>query len=240
MKKLTRTEEAVRFEAEIQNQTLYDYPAKGEHARLVNSYTMPRSFTMPFRYTFDFPYLVTNKGQVINAETGIILPQYLSKSVKDKHADKAYLKVSLRQDGQWVMHSVSRLTAFVWCDNAKCKRCVHHIDVNPRNNRAENLIFVNDEEHSCARNLILAGDMKTYYEFIDEVRRDNEGVKNGRWIKNPQYGQIEDAYFGTHLMLTPNGYEEYMQRRDMRDVPYEDVIGEYWASRFPYDGDIMG
>ena len=82
--------------------------------------------------------------------------------------------------------------------------------------------------------------MKAYYDFIDEVRRDNEGGKSGRWIKNPQYGQIEDAYFGTHLMLTLDGYEAFMSRRDMRDVPLGDVIGEYWAPNFPYGGDIAG
>jgi len=82
-------------------------------------------------------------------------------SVRQQRIIKSYLKGNNRigvniysQNGKRVFESIHRLVALVFVSNPLCKPIVHHINCNPHDNSASNLLWCTHDEHvNLHRNL---------------------------------------------------------------------------------------
>lgn len=98
-------------------------------------------------------YLVSNYGRIYSFKNKAIKNK--KKSFKKKHKRRKtielYLMTRLVDDNGVLSNSIyiHRLVAFVFCvnDDTEHKTEVHHIDVNPLNNKADNLVWLTPEEH---------------------------------------------------------------------------------------------
>lgn len=85
-------------------------------------------------------YMISNFGRVYSFKHKKILKY-------DVHADN-YLEVKLkRNDGKFEHVKVHRLVARAFINNPEQKPIVHHIDCDPANNKADNLMWVTKDEH---------------------------------------------------------------------------------------------
>lgn len=234
----TRTEETIHIENTLRNQILYDYPCKGENARLINSFKMPTNVGNPYTYVFDYPYFVTDKGQIINATNGETMDQYLNVTKESDKKDKAYLKVSLRQSGDFRMYYVHRLVAYAWCPNNKGKYLVHHIDCDAQNNNANNLIFVTQDEQTYAHALIRTGNVDAYAEYIERIRGDNgKQFKDVCCVLNPGF-EITGCG-GECLWITQKGYDMLKQGVSWNEVLTTEIRGEGTGFQNMYEDTII-
>lgn len=98
-------------------------------------------------------YLVSNYGRIYSFKNKTIKNK--KKSFKKKHKRRKtielYLMTRLVDDNGVLSNSIyiHRLVALVFCPNSdpEHKTEVHHIDVNPLNNKADNLVWLTPEEH---------------------------------------------------------------------------------------------
>lgn len=84
-------------------------------------------------------YLVTEKGDVINAKTG--------KTLKKMALPSGYLRVKLYKNASPKMFMVHRLVATAFNQMCNGKNQVNHIDGNKANNSCENLEWVTQSEN---------------------------------------------------------------------------------------------
>lgn len=90
-----------------------------------------------------FPgYEVSDQGNVRNKETG----KYLSTKHQDR--GKLYCQVCLKRDGTYANKMVHRIVAEAFIPNPDKKPQVHHKNKNKGDNRADNLEWVTQREHS--------------------------------------------------------------------------------------------
>ncbi len=85
-------------------------------------------------------YMVSNFGRVYSLKQDKILRYNVVTGNR--------LEVKLkRTDGKFEHVKVHRLVAAIFNRNPQNKPIVHHIDCNPQNNRADNLMWVTADEH---------------------------------------------------------------------------------------------
>ena len=117
------------------------------------------------RHEYLNQFWVSNKGEVFNATKC-----HLIDSNKDTDG---YIKVNLpKAEGRDTPY-LHRIVAYLFCPNAKYKDEVHHINVNPNDNRASNLIWVTDYEHRKLHKL-WDTDKKAYWRYVNQIRRENK------------------------------------------------------------------
>lgn len=85
-------------------------------------------------------YLISNFGRVYSTKHKKILKPYICTSY-------GYLLVKLGSAYKFKNYKLHRLVAETFVDNPDNKSVVHHKDGNPKNNRADNLMWVTAEEH---------------------------------------------------------------------------------------------
>lgn len=123
-------------------------------------------------------YLVSNMGRAFN--TG---KQELCRLYPDKDGTK-YVKVSLEQcpDGHknYNIHQLIAL-GFVFNPDPEHKVIVHHIDGNPENNKANNLLWLSTVEHGTAHSL-KNNDLAQYCLQVAEWRKEQPIKITGKLI----------------------------------------------------------
>ena len=90
---------------------------------------------------FNGLYFVSNYGRVLSLKNDGY------KLMKPFVCGDGYLYLDLRKDNKDITSRVHRLVAKAFIDNPDNKPIVHHKDRNRQNNVADNLVFVNSEEH---------------------------------------------------------------------------------------------
>ena len=117
------------------------------------------------RHEYIDQYWVSNQGEVFNATKC-----HLIESSKDANG---YMKVNLQKSENRETPYLHRIVAYVFCPNARYKDDVHHINGNPKDNRASNLIWVTDSEHRKMHNLMKT-DKKAYWQYVKQIRKANK------------------------------------------------------------------
>lgn len=88
-------------------------------------------------------YFISSEGRVLS----LCLDGY--KLMQPFIGGDGYCYVDLRKDGEDIKCRVHRLVAKAFIDNPENKPIVHHKDKNRRNNRASNLQWLTQEEHTA-------------------------------------------------------------------------------------------
>ena len=114
-------------------------------------------------------YVITKSGDIVSLKRG-------NKIVKPQPNGKGYLRVHICGE----MHFVHRLVAEKYVPNPENKPQVNHKDGNKRNNSADNLEWVTNQEnrdhavksglHSCGEN----SNSKLTWEAVDYIRSHPE------------------------------------------------------------------
>ena len=96
---------------------------------------------------YEGKYQISNLGNVMSLHFKRSLTnKKLLKPMPDGRY--GYLKVMLRDNGNYKMKTIHRLVAEAFIPNPEGKPNVNHIDSNPKNNRADNLEWCTPE-HNC-------------------------------------------------------------------------------------------
>lgn len=166
-------------------------------------------------------FLISNKGNIINSHN--------LKKRKPQEVDHGYMQISLynhsRKGTQPLVH---QLVALLWCPNHLGKWEIHHIDGNPKNNVAINLLWVigkqdeKDSEHYTLHRLLNAGKMEEYNNMIEKIKNDNSypvGIRPSRVIQNLNYPDNQNCY----MYVTPESYDTWIETKNEGDLV---IIGE--------------
>lgn len=87
--------------------------------------------------------------KVINILFGYQIRHLKEKYIKPKVNSNNRLQVRLWKDGVKEQKQIHVIVAEAFIPNPNGYDVVHHIDHNPQNNRADNLIWMSKEEHSA-------------------------------------------------------------------------------------------
>lgn len=118
------------------------------------------------RYEMKYSYFVSNCGNVYSTDTGIKL--------KPDCKEYGHQYVNLTFKTGIIKHVyIHRLVAYFFCHNKLCKNYVHHLNKNPHDNRARNLLWVTDAQHKRLHKLYNS-DRKAYWSLVSEIRRENK------------------------------------------------------------------
>lgn len=114
-------------------------------------------------------YYISNYGRVYNK----YYDRYLKPGRQNKN--RKYIRVVLSKDGKSKYYLLHRLVAEAFCEKKEGMNIIHHIDNNPLNNRADNLMWCNQSYN-----------VKQAY--IDGLIKDRKGInnpnyRNGNYIK---------------------------------------------------------
>ena len=93
---------------------------------------------------YDTDYYVSNKGEVYNQKTHILLKQSITPA--------GYNRLSIRENQKTVSKFVHKMMAEVWIDDYQEGDIINHKDGNKSNNQLDNLEIVNKKEnalHAC-------------------------------------------------------------------------------------------
>lgn len=108
-------------------------------------------------------YVITNYGRIFNLT-------YRKVISTDTKCTNGYIQSKLNG----IIFTNHGLVAYFFCDNAKSKKEVHHIDGNKTNNHFDNLIYCTREEHARLHKLMKLKQWDKYYEYIEQIRADNK------------------------------------------------------------------
>lgn len=97
-------------------------------------------------------YFISNHGRILSLKLGGY------KLLQPFIIDGGYLGIDLRQSGTRHIYRVHRLVAEAFLDNPDNKRFCHHKDRDRKNNRADNLLWVSQEEHDKIHKELEAAD----------------------------------------------------------------------------------
>ncbi|MCD8049939.1 MAG: HNH endonuclease [Clostridia bacterium] len=122
-----------------------------------------------YRHEYDFRYFVSNTGLIFNLDSKV----YLTPDIKN-----TYQYINLKKNGKFVHRYIHNLVAYCFCNGMARHGVnrVHHIDENPLNNNAKNLIYVTSAEHGELHKLLKSEDKedkKAYRQRIKEIRKAN-------------------------------------------------------------------
>lgn len=193
---------------------------QGDSLRPLDCFNNVRgSYYNPLKRKTSQCYLVSYYGHIYNMDRKIERSQ-----CKVAHD---YLNVTIAQHGKKYDTGVHRLVAFVWCDNAKGKPEVHHIDGNRKNNRADNLIWVTSKEHKLADKLLGiakdTGNFEEYNAYIEEMKQDNLCTENMHCILD----SYDDEHF-YFLYITDKAYKDLQRGKyEKENIPIGDIAGEF-------------
>lgn len=179
--------------------------------------TCPRvhkCFGNPTKFQSSIIFAVGDGGTIVNVNTMRQMTPYKT--------GNGHLQVNLQNGYQ---PEVQTLVGLLHCDNGKLKSIFHHINGKKQDNRAVNLLAVNDDEHKKAHRLFDAiTNAKTqeelnaaeiaYQEFIAEVQKDNaETVKEDLRV-------IDDLDFPgeAYMFVTEDSYQTFLETGNESDL----------------------
>lgn len=218
------------------------YRPYGDIALEYDEYCKPLTFTLaanalkdPRKYETDIPYLVTNKGRIISLKSQTELEQTLSSD----HA-----QVKLMVGGNDVTYKVHRLVALMFCPNRLLKCCVHHIDGNPLNNCADNLIWVTYEEHGKCHQLKKKTDaesVKKYKQYIKMIQKENAWRPGERVVCIPHPDYMSDDSRQYFMYITKEAYDKHQAGAtwDVALAPYDTGRGKNRSLQTPIVGEFV-
>lgn len=90
---------------------------------------------------FEGIYEISNLGNVKSIKNNIILKPFINKKLYNRKT------VSLHKKGVQKIYKVHRLVASAFIPNPKNKKCINHLDNDPRNNNVLNLEWVTHKEN---------------------------------------------------------------------------------------------
>jgi hypothetical protein len=97
------------------------------------------------------------------------------------------------------------LVALYWCANKLFKQLVHHINNNPVDNRASNLLWVTYEQHEALHKLLDLEKEKEYFKLVESIKKEN-----GCYEKKTTYFLIdEELSDNENLSVYTTKYEGY-------------------------------
>lgn len=123
-----------------------------------------------FVYEFAFMYLASDQGNIYNFSSGCPV------TIVDDET-RSYLRVALikKENGKHIVRHVDihRLVAYAFCPRRPDRNCIHHININAKDNRAKNLIWVTSQEHHELHNLY-KNNKSFYRKRIKEIQKENK------------------------------------------------------------------
>ena len=110
-------------------------------------------------------YGVTRDGAVFNLISGVQLA--------DNPTSHEYRQVCLTGiNGRHIFVLTHRLVAFTWCSNSRFVSIAHHINGNRSDNSCDNLIWLSNDEHNKAHQLLReANDSKNWQRYNNYIRQ---------------------------------------------------------------------
>lgn len=215
--------EALRYhqqkQEEKQNGKYLDFDIT-EAFKFLPSFPRTNRVINPQKYRGQIVYAIGCNGTIINTNRMCRVEPYLT--------GNGHLQVKLFDRIQPV---VQQLVAMMWCNNAKCKNKVHHIDGDKQNNSQKNLLCVNDEEHGKLHSLMdkmknykkngeVEKEMiakKEYLDLVNSIEADNsECVEDLRII--PHLDFSSDGKVKYYHYVTEESYQKYLITQNEGDL----------------------
>jgi len=170
------------------------------------------------------------KGQTVYAVgcNGTILNTNRTCKVEPYTTGNGHLQVKLFNR---IQPGVHQLVSLMWCNNAKHKNNVHHIDGNKKNNNYKNLLCANDAEHGKLHSLMDAvkkhhnnGNVeaaktaqKEYLDYVRTIEIDNmESTEDLRII--PHLDFSSDGKVTYYHYVTEESYQKYLISQNEGDL----------------------
>ena len=121
-------------------------------------------------------FYITQYGRMIDTEKWVLVTPNAIPEKRRKKEDPDYrIQFCVKENGKTATFNAARLVALFFCPNRRRKGEVHHIDIDPSNNKYENLIWVTKTEHKELRRLCNAGQMDEYDAMLERIERNNGG-----------------------------------------------------------------
>lgn len=176
----------------------------------------------PLKYKVSRRYMVSYYGRIFDIDYNNVI------ELKQYKNNRGYMRVSLAQFSNSVLILVHRIVALIWCDNKKNKPYVHHIDGDPSNNKADNLVWVTRKEHNAAHELLDAAKVKKdfaeYNNYISQIKTDNYCEENYYCLLEYPYGEGYGFMF-----ITERAYQDIKRGKyDIKHVPQCETRGFYY------------
>ena len=181
----------------VNKSSLLEYMAN--HKSKINPYgNIPIKQKSPYFFItgYDDIYATTIDGEVINLSTG-------NKLNPCKNGTEYYC-VALMKNGKVQTTYVHKLVAETQVPNSRYYSEIHHIDKDPTNNKAKNLIYVESHVFHLYLHKIMETDKKAYKKMIKEIqKRNKEKVYK---VNDPE---LSSDKWTAYMELTKAGYETY-------------------------------
>lgn len=168
-------------------------------------------------FGYDNVYFISNKAKVINTTNGRVLTPQPHIDIKGK--ETGYLTITLMQVGKAKTIFLHKLVAMTQVDNALKKTEIHHIDCNPSNNKASNLLPVYKYQHDELHRLLNAEKEKEYKELVKKIKKENS--QEIYKIPHPDYKEDDNFYY--YMYLSKDAYKAFNKNGD---IPSEGIIKE--------------
>lgn len=218
-----RVSEALRYHRQKQEEKLngknLDFDIT-EAFKFLPSFPRTNRVINPQKYRGKTVYAIGCNGTIINTNRMCRVEPYIT--------GNGHLQVKLFDR---IQPAVQQLVAMMWCNNAKCKNIVHHIDGEKQNNNYKNLLCVDAEEHGKLHSLMDAiksyqknGDVekemitkKAYFDLVNSIEADNsESIEDLRII--PHLDFSSDGKVKYYHYVTEESYQKYLITRNEGDL----------------------
>lgn len=156
-------------------------------------------------------YQISNKGRLMNIKTGKILKPSKRSWLRWINTSKGPLGYDLRKDGNRKTVSAHRLVALacIYNDDPENKTVVHHLDGDPTNNRADNLLWVSPQEHVEIHHAI---SVEMCNPNTLEVVQTFSSLSEASRITGFSIGNISQACNGKYTIANSHIYKDFYWR----------------------------
>lgn len=163
-------------------------------------------------------YHVLRDGQIWSSWKDGFLKKHL-----DTDGDRWIVRITM--NGVNRTYRVSKLVAYCWCDNRRMLHIVHHINGNPLDDRAINLMYVTEDEHHELHRL-MKSEKKEYRKRVKEIRQLNKWDHPAYFIiEHDELTANDSIEYG--YAVTRKGWQAYIKDHNIDDISPDDIVIEF-------------